>query len=77
MDGAEKQAEAQRKQLRQTEANLAIVRDQVKILSKKLKEVEKAKDQAEQDGYEVREANTKNALKAELSKVCRYYYLQV
>ena len=77
MDGAEKQAEAQRKQLCQTKANLATARDQVKKFSKKLKEVKKAKDQAEQDGYEVREANTKNALKAELSKVCRSYYLQV
>ena len=47
LDGAEKQAEAQRKQLRQTEADLAAARDQVKILSKKLEEVEKAKDQAE------------------------------
>ena len=77
MDGAEKQAEAQCKQLRQTEADLATARDQVKILSKKLKEVEKAKDQAEQDGYEVRVAITKKALKVEVSEVCRYYYLQV
>ena len=77
MDGAEKQAEAQRKQFRQTEADLATARDQVKILSKKLEEVEKAKDQAEQNGYEVRVENTKKALKAEVSKVCRYYYLQV
>ena len=77
MDGANKQAEAQRKQLRQTEADHATARDQVKILSKKLKEVEKAKDQAEQDGYEVRVANTKKALKAKVSEVYRYYYLQV
>ena len=37
LDGAEKQAEAQHKQLRQTEADLATASDQVKILSKKLK----------------------------------------
>ena len=77
LDGAKKQAEAQRKQLRQTEADLAVARDQVKILSKKLEEAEKAKDQAEQDGYEVGVAETEKALKPEVSEVCRYYYLQV
>ena len=77
LDGVEEQVEAQRKQLCQTEADLASARDQVKILSKKLEEVEKAKDQAEQDGYEVVVAETEKALRVEVSKVCRYYYLHV
>jgi len=77
LDGVEKQAEAQRKQLHQTKADLAAARDQVKILSKKLKEAEKAKDQAKQDGYEVGVAETKKSLKPGVSEVCRYYYLQV
>ena len=41
------QVEAQRKQFCQTEADLAAAKDQVKILSKKLEEAEKAKDQVE------------------------------
>ena len=73
--GAEKQAEAQHKQLRQAEANLAAARDQIKTLSKKLEEVKKAKDQVEQDGYEVEMAETEEALRAEVSEVCRYYCL--
>ena len=77
MDGAEKQAEAQCKQLRQVEAELATARDQIKALSKKLEGAEKAKDQAEQDGYEVGVAKTEEALRVEVSEVCRYYCLQV
>ena len=46
-------------------------------MSKKLEEVEKAKDQAEQDGYEMGVAKTKEAFRAEVSEVCRHYYLQV
>ena len=77
LDGVEEQVEAQRKQLCQTEADLASARDQLKILSKKLEEVEKAKDQAEQDEYEVVVAETEEALRVEVSEVCRYYYLHV
>ena len=77
LDWTEKQVEAQRKQLHQIKADLAVTRDKVKILSKKLEEVEKAKDQAEQDGYEVGVAETEEALRAKVSKVCRYYCLQV
>jgi len=44
LDGVEKQAKTQRKQLRQAEAKLATAKDQMKALTKKLEEVEKAKD---------------------------------
>ena len=77
LDGAEKQAGAQRKILRQAEVDLTAAKDKKKVLSKKLEEAEKSKDQAEQDGYEVGVAETKEAFKAEISEVCKYYYLQV
>ena len=44
LDRAEKQAKAQRKQLRQTKVELATVKDQIRALTKKLKEAEKAKE---------------------------------
>ena len=43
----------------------------------KLEEDEKAKDQAKQDGYDVGVAETEETPRAEVSKVCRNYYLQV
>ena len=46
-------------------------------LKKKLEEVEKAKDQAEQDGYDVGVAETEEALRAKVMGVCRTYCLQV
>jgi len=46
-------------------------------LKKRLEEAEKAKDQAEQNGYDVRVAETKEALRVEVLGVCRTYYLQV
>ena len=44
-------------------------------LKKKLEEVEKAKDQAEQDGYDVGVAETEEALRAKVMGVCRTYCL--
>ena len=44
---------------------------------KKLEEAEKAKEQAEQDGYDVGVAETEEALRAEVLEVCRFYCLQV
>ena len=38
-----------------------------------LKEAKKTKDQAEQDGYNMGVTETKEALKAEVSGVCRTY----
>ena len=44
LDGAKRQSEAQRKQLRQAEDDLSTARNQIKILTKKLEEAEKAKE---------------------------------
>ena len=42
-----------------------------------MKEAEKAKDKAEQDGYNIGVTETKKALRAEVSGVCRNYCFQV
>ena len=47
------------------------------MLKKKLKDSEKARDQAEQDGYDVGVVETEEDFKAEVSGVCRTYCLQV
>ena len=44
---------------------------------KKLEEAEKAKEQAEQDGFDVGVAETEEAFRVEVSEVCRFYCLQV
>ena len=75
LDMAERQAKAQRKQLRQAKDDLSAVRGQIKILTKKLEEAEKDKEQAEQEGYKVGVAKTKEALKVEVTGVCRFYCL--
>ena len=77
LDGVERQAEAQCKQFRQAEDELSTAKSQIKVLTKKLEEAEKAKEQAEQDGYDVGMVETKEAFKVEVSEVCRFYYLQV
>ena len=51
--------------------------EQIKLLNKKLEDAEKAKDQAEQNGYDVGVIETEKALKAEVSGVCKAYCLQV
>ena len=68
LQGVEKQVEAQHKQLQQTEDELATTKDHIKVLKKKLEEAEKAKDQDKQDKYNVRVAETKEALKAKVSE---------
>ena len=77
LEGAERQSETQRKQLRQAKDELAATKEQIKLLKKKLKDAEKAKDQAKQDGYDVGATKTKEALKTEVSGVCRAYCFQV
>ena len=62
--------------LRQAEDQLAASKERIITLKKKLEEAEKAKDQTEQDGYDVGVAETKETLKAEVSGVCRNYCLQ-
>ena len=44
-------------------------------LKKKLEDAEKAKDQAKQYGYDMEVAETEEALKVEVSEVCKSYYL--
>ena len=51
-EGVKRQAESQCKQLCQTEDQLSIARKQIRVLKKKREDVKKARDQAEQDGYE-------------------------
>lgn len=75
LDLAERQAEAQHKQLRQAKDDLSAARGQIKILSKKLEEAEKDKEQAEQEGYEVGVAKTEEALRVEVAEVCTFYCL--
>ena len=47
------------------------------MLNKKLEDAEKAKDQVEQDSYDVGVTKTEKAFRAEVSGVCKAYYLQV
>lgn len=51
--------------------------EQIKLLNKKLEDAEKAKDQAEQNGYDVGVIEIEKALKAEVLGVCKAYCLQV
>ena len=77
VDNAQRQAKTQCKQLRLTEDELPAAREQIKLLKKKLKDAEKARDQVEQEGYDVWVTETEEALRAEVSRVCRAYCLQV
>ena len=75
LEEVEREAESQRKQLRQFKDQLSTTKGQIADLKKKLKEAKKAKDQVEQDGYDVGVAKTEEALRAEVAGVCRTYYL--
>lgn len=77
LQGAERQAESQRKQLCQTKDQLAIANEQIGTLKKKLAEAEKATKKAEQERYDIGVVETKKNLRANVSGVCRSYYLQV
>ena len=63
--------------LRQAKDQLATSKEQIIALKKKLEEAEKARDRAEQDGYDMGVAETEEAFRAEVSGVCRNYCLQV
>lgn len=54
-----------------------MAKEQIANLERKLEEAEKARDQAEQDGYEVGVNKTEEALRAEVVGVCKTYCLQV
>ena len=77
MDVVERRAEAQRKQLRQAKDDLFVARVQIKVLTKKLEEAEKAKEQVEQDGYDMGVVETEDAFRAEFSEVCKFYCFPV
>ena len=62
---------------------MATTKTQIVVLKKKLEEAKKAKvqaerarDQVEQVGYDAGVAETEEALRAEVSGVCRTYYSQ-
>ena len=61
--------------MRQTEDQLKVANEQIVALKKKLKEVEKAVEEAEQKGYDVRMAETEENLRAQVIRVCRGYCL--
>ena len=46
-------------------------------MKKKLEETEKARDKAEQEGYDIGVAETEKTIRVEVSGVCRNYCLQV
>ncbi|KAK9997975.1 hypothetical protein SO802_017578 [Lithocarpus litseifolius] len=77
MNGVEKQVEAQCKQLCQSKEKLATTKEQIKFLKKKLEEAEEVMNKTEKNGYEVGVAGTEEALRVEVSEVCRHYCLQV
>ena len=63
--------------LRQTEDQLAIAKEQIAALKKKLEEAEKARDLAEQNDYDIGVAETEKTLRVEVAGVCRHYCSQV
>ena len=73
--GAEKKVESQYNQLRQTKDQLIAAKRQIGALKKKLEEAKATVEKVELDGYDVGVAETEEALRAEVSRVCRTYYL--
>ena len=69
MQGAERQAKSQRKQLYQIEDQLATAKEQIAILRKKLEKAKKAIEKAKQDDYKVGVAKTDEALRTKVSGV--------
>ena len=77
LDSIERQAEGQQVLLCQAEDQLAASKEQITAQKKRLEEAEKAKDPTKQDGYDVGVVETEEALRVEVWRVCRNYYLQV
>ena len=84
LDSTEKQAEGQRVLFCNAEDQLAASKTQIVALKKKLKEAEKARelaekarDQAKQVGYDLGVAETEEAPRVEVSRVCRNYCSQI
>ncbi|KAK9992518.1 hypothetical protein SO802_027503 [Lithocarpus litseifolius] len=79
LDSAERQAEGQRVLLRNAYKQLAASKAQVTALKKRLANAEmarvKARDQVEQEGYDVGVVETEEALRAEVSEESRKHVL--
>ena len=73
LDITERQVEGQQVLLHQAEDQLATSKGQITALKKKLEEAKKVRDQAEQESYNVRVAETEKALSAKVSRVRRNY----
>ena len=77
LEGTERQAESQRQHLCQIEDQLTIAKEHIGALKKKLEEAKEATEKAKQEGYEVKVAETEENLRAQITKVCRGYCLQM
>ena len=77
LEEAERQANSQCQQLRHTEDQLTLAKEQIGAQKKKLEKAEEATAKAKQEGYEVRVAETEENLRAQVTRVCRDYYLQM
>ena len=75
--GTEKQAEDQRLQLHKAEEQLAVAKEQIEAQKKEMEKVEEATTRAEQNGYDIGVKETKDILRAQVTRVCRGYCLQV
>ena len=75
LEGAERQANSQFQQLRHTEDQLTLAKEQIGALKKKLEKAEEATAKAEQERYEVGVAETEENLRAQVTGVCRDYCL--
>ena len=68
--GVEKQAENQCLQLRKVEEQFAVAKEQIEAQKKEIKKVEEATTWAEQNGYDIGVKETKDILRAQVTRVC-------
>ena len=59
----------------QIEDQLAIAKEKIKALKKKLEEAKEVTAKAEQEGYDVGVAKTEETLRAQVTRICRGYCL--
>lgn len=75
--GVKRQAKDQRQHLWKVKEQFAIVKEQLETHKKQLEKAEEVAAQAKQEGYDTGVKETKENLKAQVTYVCRVYYLQV
>ena len=75
--GVKKQSEDQRQQLHRTKDQFAITKEQIEPQKKELEKVEEATAQAEQNGYDIGVKEIEETLRAQVTRVCWGYCLQV